>query len=106
MEYVTLNTTDEPNCVGHLIVRFERPIDSNGTTSVCFHGTVSGRYVYLCYKPVGIRHKGYERPRIYLLLSRIVDPYLLGGEAFPTKPTRFALLDDEQKLLDTLRRGW
>ena len=106
MEYVTLNTHDAPNCFEHLTITFEHPIDSEGTRSVCFHDYHNGR-VYLCYRrPGSIRHTGCIRPRVYLLLSRVIDPYLFGEKEFPKEPTRFALLDDEQKLLDTLRGGW
>lgn len=105
MEYVTLRRCPSQN--DHVQVIFDKPVRERAM--FCVHWAYS--YQRYNEKPTVAActssHDGlsFLNPtQLYLVLQRLVDPYLAGQEK-PPQPLRARLLDDEQELLDKLRGG-
>ena len=120
MEYVTLTPLPvhwrgEYN---YALFHLERPL-SNGVRWIVFHHRGDGRLA-VCGSDIkddkipDDEYFGFSgeplrgaRGLVYLALWRLAEPVLLSElPSRLTHPQRLTLLDDEQKLLDTLRRGW
>ncbi len=106
MEYVTIYS----GCYDgeHLCIEFERPLRLYDRlwSAICLHEAPRGE-IYMCLPQEPERHVAAPLPILFLALHRILEP-IVYREVWPNDfPwTRFALLGDEQKLLDTLQGGW